>query len=179
MRKAVSGDPDRAIEIGRPKSSTGGLTAAGGAALAHGGEVARAGVGVGYSSSEVPGVGQDQQGEPHEHTGGFWPRNRGQRWENGGGRAPGGLGVTLARNPGRRERQSSVIGLGLVPVGVGDCYGPTSGHGAGLSWPDTTRGAASRRDQTPMRPNWLRSGVNKENQAREWMSDLGMELEVT
>jgi hypothetical protein len=45
---------------------------------------------------------------------GFWPRERGQKWENGGGRASGGSGVTLARNPGHGERQSSAIGLGLA-----------------------------------------------------------------
>jgi hypothetical protein len=44
--------------------------AAGGAALAHGGKVAGAGVGVGYSGSEVVGVGQDRRGEPSEHTSG-------------------------------------------------------------------------------------------------------------
>jgi hypothetical protein len=50
---------------------------------------------------------------------GFWPRDRGQRWENGGGRAPGGSGLIPARIPSRGERQSSAIGPGLAPVGVG------------------------------------------------------------
>jgi hypothetical protein len=44
--------------------------AAGSAALTHCGEVTGAGAGVGYNSSEVAGVGQDQRGEPGEHTGG-------------------------------------------------------------------------------------------------------------
>jgi hypothetical protein len=109
---------------------------------------------------------------------GFRPRDRGQRWENDRGRAPGGSGVTPARNSGRGEGQSSAIGLGLVPVRVGERYGSTSGHRAGLSWPDTARGTASRRDQTPTRPNWLQSGANKENQAQGRMSHLGMELGV-
>jgi hypothetical protein len=47
LREAVPGDTDCTIEIGRPRSSTMGLTAVGGAALAHGGEVAGAGVGAG------------------------------------------------------------------------------------------------------------------------------------
>jgi hypothetical protein len=47
LREAVPGDPDRAIEIGRSRSSTGGLTVAGSAALAHGGEVAGARAGGG------------------------------------------------------------------------------------------------------------------------------------
>jgi hypothetical protein len=47
LREAVPGDTDCTIEIERPRSSTVGLTAAGGAALAHGDEVARARVGAG------------------------------------------------------------------------------------------------------------------------------------
>jgi hypothetical protein len=49
LREAVPSDPDRAIEIGRPRSSTGGgvLTTTGGAALAHGSEVAGARAGAG------------------------------------------------------------------------------------------------------------------------------------
>jgi hypothetical protein len=58
-------------------------------------------------------------------------------------------------------------------VEVGECYGPTQGHGTGLSWLDTVRGATSKRDQTPVRPNWLRSDANKENQAREQFLTLG------
>jgi hypothetical protein len=34
---------------------------------------------------------------------GFWPRDQDWRWANGGGRTPGGSGVTPARNPGRGE----------------------------------------------------------------------------
>jgi hypothetical protein len=109
---------------------------------------------------------------------GFWPRDRGQRWENDEGRAPGGLGVTPARNPSRGERQSSTIGLGLALVGVGECYGPTPGHGTGLSWPDNACGAASKQGRTPVRPNWLRSGANEENRVRERVSHLGTELWV-
>jgi hypothetical protein len=47
LREAVPGDLDRVIEIGWPRSSIGGLTAVGGAAPAHDGEVtgARAGAG--------------------------------------------------------------------------------------------------------------------------------------
>jgi hypothetical protein len=71
-----------------------------------------------------------------------------------------------------------VLGLDLALVGVGECYGPTSGHKTGLSWPDTTQGAASKRGRTPARPNWLRSDTDKENQARERVSHHGTELGV-
>jgi hypothetical protein len=63
-------------------------------------------------------------------------------------------------------------------VRVGERYGSTSGHRARLSWQDTAGGAASRRERTLARPNWLRSGVNKENQARGRMSHLGTEFGV-
>jgi hypothetical protein len=65
--------------------------------------------------------------------------------ENGGGRALGRSRVTPARNPDHEERQSSAIGLGLVPVRVGECYGSSLGHRAGLSWPDTTQGTTELR----------------------------------
>jgi hypothetical protein len=93
-------------------------------------------------------------------------------------RAPGESGVTSARNPGHGERQSSAIGLDLVPMEAGECYGPSSRRGARLGWPDTARGAASRRDRTLTGPNWIWLGANKENQAWELMSHLGMELGV-
>jgi hypothetical protein len=34
-------------------------------------------------------------------------------------------------------------------------------------------GATDHRGRTPAMPNWLRVGVNKENQTREWTSELG------
>jgi hypothetical protein len=37
-------------------------------------------------------------------------------------------------------------------------------------------GAASRRDHTPARPNWLRAGANRVKQARGQESHLGAEL---
>jgi hypothetical protein len=37
-------------------------------------------------------------------------------------------------------------------------------------------GAASRRGHTPVRPNWLRAGVNRVKQARGRESHLGAEL---
>jgi hypothetical protein len=49
---------------------------------------------------------------------------RGKRWGESSGRAR----VTLVRNSGRQERQSAAIGLGLVPVEVGEHYGPIPGH---------------------------------------------------
>jgi hypothetical protein len=53
-----------------------------------------------------------------------------------------------------------------------------SGHRAGLSWLDIAWGAASRHSRNPVRPNWLRSGANKENEARGRMSHLRTELGV-
>jgi hypothetical protein len=45
-----------------------------------------------------------------------------------GGETSGRPRVTLVRNIDRQERQSAAIGLGLVPVEVGEHYGPLPGH---------------------------------------------------
>ena len=57
MCEAVSRDLCRAIEIGRCRSTSGGLMAAGGAAPSYDGEVAGVGAGVAYGGSGVAGVG--------------------------------------------------------------------------------------------------------------------------
>jgi hypothetical protein len=44
----------------------------------------------------------------------------------------------------------------LEPAEVGKYYGSTPGHGTGLGWLDTARGAPSKRGRTPARPNWPR-----------------------
>jgi hypothetical protein len=113
-----------------------------------------------------------------EHTGGVLATRPGPEMGEQKRESSKQFGVTPARNPGRGKRQSSEVGLGLAPVWVGECYGPTPGHGTGLSWPDTARGTPSKRDQNPARSNWLQSGTNKENQAREQMYHLGTELGV-
>jgi hypothetical protein len=70
-----------------------------------------------------------------------------------------------------RARSSSSGGGGALWANVGALDGVgLAGHRAG---------AASKRDRTPVRPNWLQAGVNRENQAREGMSHLGAELGVT
>jgi hypothetical protein len=143
-----------------------------------GGEVAEARAGLGCRGSEVAGVGQDRRGEPNEHTSGVFATRPGPEMGQRQRESSGRVRVTPARNPSRGEKQSSAIGLGLAPVGVGKCYEPTPGHETGLSWPDTARGAASKRSQTLARSNWLWSGANKENQAWERMSHLGTELRL-
>jgi hypothetical protein len=72
LREVVLGDPSRWIDIRRSRSNAGGggLTAAGGVAHVHGGEVARARVGAGYMGYEVTGVGQDRREGPDELAGG-------------------------------------------------------------------------------------------------------------
>jgi hypothetical protein len=45
--------------------------------------------------------------------------------------------VTPVRNSGRQERQSVVIGLGLIPIEVGEHFGPKPGHWTRSGWPDT------------------------------------------
>jgi hypothetical protein len=53
------------------------------------------------------------------------PRSkRGEQRRKSSGRA----GVTPVRNSDHQERQSAVIGLGLVPVEVGEHFGPKPGH---------------------------------------------------
>jgi hypothetical protein len=53
-------------------------------------------------------------------------------------------GVTPVRNSGRQERQSSVTGLGLVQVEVGEHFGPKPVHWTGSGWPDTVRARRAR-----------------------------------
>jgi hypothetical protein len=70
---------------------------------------------------------------------------RGERRREGLGRA----GVTPVRNPGRQRGQSAVIGLGLVPIEVGEHPGPKPRHWTRSGWPDIVRarraGATTRR----------------------------------
>jgi hypothetical protein len=64
----------------------------------------------------------------------------------------------------------------LASAGYGEHYRPIEGHRAGLNQPVTTWGMVNRRDRTPVRPNWLRPGKNKVNQARERVPQLRTEL---
>jgi hypothetical protein len=157
---------------GRNQTSEG-LTATGGTALAHGGEIAEAGAGVGYSGSEVAGVGQDRQGEPGEHTSGV-------------------LATKPGPEMGERRRESSEhvggnFGEESWPRGKAiECdraqFSP--GRGRGVLWAnigawgevELARHRAGHGEQA--RPNWLRSGTNKKNKAWEHMSHLGTELGV-
>jgi hypothetical protein len=126
--------------------------AAGGAAPSHGGEVAGVGAGACYGGSGVVGVGQRGGRRLGKLDGGVVatrPRSeRGNRRRKSSRR----VRVTPVRNSGRQESQSTVIGLRLVPVEVGEHSGPTPGHWTGSGWPDTVwawraSAAARRRDQ--------------------------------
>jgi hypothetical protein len=55
------------------------------------------------------------------------------------GKSSGWAGVTPVRNFGCQKRQSTVIGLGLVPVEVWKHFGLIPGHWTGSGWPDTVR----------------------------------------
>jgi hypothetical protein len=111
--------------------------AAGGAAPSRGGEVAGVGAGACYGGSGVARVGQRggrRLGELDDGVVATRPRSeRGERRRKSSGWAE----VTPVRNSGRRERQSAVIGLGLVPVEVGELFGPKPGHWTGSGWPNT------------------------------------------
>jgi hypothetical protein len=65
----------------------------------------------------------------------------------------GRVGITLARNLGRREGRSSAPGTAWAPMmGLGH-LGPKHTHGAGLNWPDTTgvrRANAQQHRQAPI-----------------------------
>ena len=94
--------------------------------------MAAGGAGVGasacYGSSGVDGVGQRGGRRLDEIDGGGVATRpsseRGERWRKSSRQA----GVTPVRNSGRQERQSVVIGLGLVPVEVGELFGPKPRH---------------------------------------------------
>jgi hypothetical protein len=102
-----------------------------------------------------PGLARTKKEDSANSLVGLWPRDRGQRGENGWGRLRAGWG-----NSGEEFRpQGGAIDCDrtrLEPTKVGKYYGSTVGHGTGLGWPDTVRGAASKRGRTPARPNWPR-----------------------
>jgi hypothetical protein len=127
LREAVPGDPSHWIDIIRSRSNAGGLTAAGSAAPAHGGEVTGARAGAGYRGSEVIGVGQDWREGPDELAGGV-PATRlrpgaRERWRESSGR----IRVTPARNSDHGEGESGVLRLGLAPTGKGKAMGQHRG----------------------------------------------------
>ena len=66
------------------------------------GEVTEARAGVGYRGSEVTGLARIGDKNPANTLVGFRPRDRDQRWENGRRESSGQVGVTPAKNPGRR-----------------------------------------------------------------------------
>jgi hypothetical protein len=86
-----------------------------------------------------PELVRDGEDDSVNSMAGLWPRDRGQRGGNGGKKSSGRARVTSVRNFGRQERQSAAIGLGLVPVGVGEHYGPIARQWTGSGWPDTVR----------------------------------------
>jgi hypothetical protein len=101
VREAVSGDPDRTIEIRQPNRAPKDLTAAGGAALAHGGEVAEAGAGVSYGGSEAGGVGPNCRGGLGEHVEGVSATRPGSKMGEWRRESSERVRVTLARNSDR------------------------------------------------------------------------------
>jgi hypothetical protein len=111
----------------------------GGAGPFRGSEVTGVGVGACYGGSGVAGVGQRggrRLGDLDGRVVSTRPRSeRGEQWRKSSRRAR----VTPVRNSGRQERQSAMIGLGLVPVDVGEHSGPKPGHWTGSGWPDTVR----------------------------------------
>jgi hypothetical protein len=107
----------------------------GGAAPAHGGEVAGAGAGAVYRGFEITGVSQDRREGPNELASGvpaMIPRSEAREHQRESSRR---VGVTPARNPDRREGESSVLRLGLALAREGEFYGPTQRHNARLNWP--------------------------------------------
>jgi hypothetical protein len=90
----------------------------------------------------------------------LWPRDRGQRGGNGGGKAPCGPGNSGEEfwPPGEaigrdRARANSNRGGGALwaKAGALDEVG-LAGHRVG---------AASKHDRMPTRPNWLKAGANR------------------
>jgi hypothetical protein len=125
-----------------------------------GGEITGAGAGVGHGGSNAAGVGQNCRGWLGEHTEGVLatrPRSeRGERRRESSRR----VGAVLVRNSACWERQSTAIGLSLVPMEVGALWANIGARdGVGLA--GHRAGAASKRGRTPVKPNWLRVGVTK------------------
>jgi hypothetical protein len=71
-----------------------------------------------------------------------------------------------------------MIGLGLVPIEVGEHFGPKPGALDEVGLAGHRAGAASKHDHTPARPNWLKAGANRVKQAWGRVSHLGAELGV-
>jgi hypothetical protein len=105
--------------------------AAGGAAPSRGGEVAGVRAGACSGGSGVAGVGQRGGRRLGELDGAVVARRprtvRGERRGKGLER----VRVTPVSNSGRQERQSAMIGLGLVPLEVGEHSGQSRDTGRG------------------------------------------------
>jgi hypothetical protein len=66
------------------------------------------------------------------------------------------------RNPGRQRGQSVVIGLGLVPVEVGEHLGPKLGHWTRSGMAGHRASTPNRRDRAPASQNWPSTERNRE-----------------
>jgi hypothetical protein len=101
--------------------------AAGGAAPLRGGEVTGVAAGACYGGSGVAGVGYRWRRRLDELDAGVVATRTGSERGKRRGKSSGRARVTLVRNSGRQERQSTAIGLGLVPVEVGGIMGQYRG----------------------------------------------------
>jgi hypothetical protein len=77
-----------------------------------------------------PGLARNEEEHSANSLVGLWPRDRDQRGENGGGKAPGG--ATSVRNRGRGEGVWGALGPGLASAERGEHQGPMRGRCTGL-----------------------------------------------
>jgi hypothetical protein len=103
-----------------------------------------------------PGLARTEEEDSANSLVGLWPRDQGERGENGGGEGSGRVGAILGRNSDHGEGQFHCDRAPLEPAELGKYYGSTPGHGTRLGWPCTARGTASKRVRTPRRLNWPR-----------------------
>jgi hypothetical protein len=100
-----------------------------------------------------PELGRDGENNSANSVARLWPRDRGQRGENGGEKAPGGPGNSGEgfrpwRGGLRRARSWDSFSRARKS------QGPTRGHWAGLIWPVTARVQRTATAELQQSRNW-------------------------
>jgi hypothetical protein len=103
-----------------------------GAAPVRGGVVAGDRTDAAFGGLGVAWVGRNWRGGLDELSGSAPAMRPGSGKREQRRRCFGRVGITSARNPGRREEESGTLKLGLAPAREGERYGPQPGLGTGL-----------------------------------------------
>jgi hypothetical protein len=164
----VPGDPDHVIKIERLRSNARGSRPRLALLLLMMVRSPELGLVQAIGASRSPDLARTDEKDPANSLVGFGhgtdTRAR-ERWRDSSRR----VGVTPARNPGRREGESGALRLGLAPVRQGECHGLTQGLETGPIWPGTARGRRGCAAE-------LRQGRNSHDKAELKETEHGSEF---